>query len=106
MSLAEDFYQQGRSDSFLQDDVKLAFKTCNEQRVRIAELKAQLAALTWRPITVQDLPQLGDEMKGPDMRITEVDKHMLEMCADYEWVTSNGFTHFRANNPPAPRSAT
>ena len=43
------------SDS-LRDYVKLAFKTCNQQRVRILELEAKLAALTWRPITKQ-LPE-------------------------------------------------
>lgn len=114
--------------SELVDNVALAFKTCNQQRERIAELERQLAeekknfnalddqyhrlgekyeALQWQPIAKDNLPKVGDELFriGADYP-NDVDDIEAERgeYSTFRVYIKFGWTHFRPINPPGGRA--
>ena len=75
----------------------------NDGKCEMCEANEKLAALQWRPITAEDLPERWDELfaiydKGPcTMEVPDVDGgmdlHELQFC---------GWTHFRPISAPPP----
>lgn len=67
----------------------------------IAELRAEVERLIWKPITPESLPKLGDEVYGHDGKTGYPESVDIE--DDYtaeEWVC-DGYTHYRPSNYPA-----
>ena len=114
----------------LVDNVALAFKMCNQQRERIAELERQLAiadaraltlnadlgkmkdrlgSLEWQPITPQNLPKAGDEASGQDKMSLFANgsfRNLLRVVTDNSQTHTSeewhrlGYHYFRAINLP------
>ena len=100
----------------LQDDVALAFKTCNAQWKRIAELERQIAearkAAEWTLIDAEHLPKVGDEVGGydPALAIPSWRIHLVSVAfllipplpADLyiPQLRRMGYTYYRPINAP------
>lgn len=114
----------------LVDNVALAFKMCNQQRERIAELEHQLAeekedfdvlddqyhrlgekyeALQWKPIIPENLPKVGDEVGGQDKMSVFMDRSFRNLLRTVSAYTQSniaeewhrlGYHYFRAINLP------
>ena len=66
---------------------------------QLAEAKAQIAALQWRPITPENSPKVGDEAYScNDGDVLEV--RSCDLGTYSKW-TNAGWTHFRPINPPS-----
>ena len=94
----------------LQDDVALAFKTCNAQWKRIAELERQIAearkAAEWTLIDEEHLPQVGDEVLNSSTMVVAPVCHADVKWAGYGlWLKSGWTYYYRAINPPAKEPA-
>jgi hypothetical protein len=72
-------------------------------QAEIASLKAQLAALSWKPITSDSLPKVGDEVacfvESGECVIYEVNDFHALFDAQ-KWTHEYGMTHYRPINPP------
>ena len=71
---------------------------------RINKLEKQLAALSWKKITPENLPKVGDEVyRG--LRLTRprvapvLEGHIATRPCAFHW-RDFGFSHFRSLNPP------
>jgi len=77
---------------------------CVRHLKHIVELKAQLAALQWTPISPENLPKAGDEVLGYEDGLFPV--YPVSCIPDHErsaedW-HKHGWTHFRPIAPPEP----
>ena len=80
------------------------------ETAKIAELQAQLAALTWTEITPENLPKIGDELFAHHVfRVAQWDTVSSVTNIHATWRVDDflncGWTHFRPINPPPPSSA-
>jgi hypothetical protein len=67
---------------------------------RIAELERSLAALSWTPITPENLPKVGDEILAACeayANVRNVDAQDMRVL----WKERRYWTHFRPIAPPA-----
>jgi hypothetical protein len=73
----------------------------------LIEARAQLAALQWRPITAEDLPQAREEVGGPwgdGWRVDQVTKLKLRLYTTVaDWVDEEYLYH-RPIAPPADKA--
>jgi hypothetical protein len=87
------------------------------QRIEIAALKDQIAALSWKPITPDSLPNVGDEVYSsgyksvffPDSQGTVyAPERTDDLRPHLGWINapSHAFTHYRPINPPTTQAAT
>ena len=74
------------------------------ETAKIAELQAQLAALSWTRITEQNLPKVGDEVLCFDEEgslVYEVTS-IHTLFSAQKWKDERAMTHRRPINPPTP----
>lgn len=76
---------------------------------RIASLEVRLAALDWRPITAEDLPDNRHELMMVVDTAQEDGLILVRQFWDFKflpgedvflWLSQRGWTHFRPINPP------
>jgi len=94
----------------LREDVKLAFKLCNEHQKTIAHLEARLRELEWVPIDEAHLPNVGDEMLRNRRGVSGEPWLAVEsMISDDEWTAVDWinykYTHYRPINAPSTAPA-
>ena len=96
-------------------DLRAVIYVCNKAQCRdehekkcAHSLQSQLDALTWTPITPENVPKVGDEVGGRGWgtsEVTLVTEEKLFLCQDWQGWVRNGYTHKRPINPPPPSGA-